>query len=128
MGRRLVSAHRRGRRARSKIAVHFYLEDGFLVRGTLDPVTALGWAVAEDDDFELRYSAAEMACRNDSGDEPEPDQVAELADLCHELIRTAQPGLYRINVAPPDHWDGYAWFTGRVKNRGPGVFEGVEFR
>lgn len=30
------------KRDRSPRAVHFYIEDGFLVRGTLDPVEALG--------------------------------------------------------------------------------------
>lgn len=110
---------------RSTTGVHFYLEDGFLVRGTLDPVTALGLAVDHDDSFEIRYDAADCGRRDDT--DPGPDEVAALADLCHELISTARPGLYRINVAGPDHWDGYAWFTGRATRPGRGVFEGVEF-
>lgn len=114
--------------ARSRRAVHFYREDGFLVRGTLDPCTALGWAVGEDDDFELRYWVAEMARRDNSGDDPTSGQIAELADLCHELIRTARPGLYRMNPASREDPDGYTWWTGRVSEPGRGVFEGVEFQ
>lgn len=114
--------------AHPKYAVHFYMEDGFLVRGTLDPCTALGWAVAEDDKFEVYYSAVDCARRDDSGTDPSPERIADLADLCHELIGTARPGLYRVNIASRDHYDGYAWFTGRVSKPGRGVFEGVEFR
>lgn len=115
------------KRDRSPRAVHFYLEDGFLVRGTLDPVEALGWAVGEDDQFELRYSPADCARRDDSGTHPEPEAVSALADLCHELHAGARPGLYRMNVAGRNHWDVYAWFCTRVRERGRGVFEGVEF-
>jgi hypothetical protein len=110
---------------RAKTAVHFYLEDGFLVRGTLDPHEALKLAVAHDDDFEMRYWCAEMACRNDD-DDPTADDVSALADLCHELIREARPGLYRIVPAQPDD-DEYSWFCRPASAPGRGVFEAVSF-
>lgn len=117
-----------------KTAVHFYLEDGFLVRGTSDPVTALGLAVAEDDEFEARYAAADAAHRNATEHEqdgpPTAEEIDDLATLLYGLIERARPGLYRIrpaNRAERDYGDGYAWWTMYAKRRGPGAFEGVEF-
>lgn len=49
-GGEAVSAPTRTAR-RSKYAVHFLVEDGFVVRGTLDPHEALALAVGEDDHF-----------------------------------------------------------------------------
>lgn len=113
---------------RSKYAVHFYLEDGFLVRGTLDPVIALGLAVGEDYQFEETYWAASDGRRPEDPTEgdPTPENISDLAGLCHHLIRDARPGLYRINPAPRD--SEYTWFASRVTKRGPGVFEAVSFR
>jgi hypothetical protein len=114
---------------RSKNAVHFYLEDGFLVRGTLDPQEALKLAVAHDDDFTERYWAAEEAGRmTDEPDEnPNPDAITALANTCHELLADARPGLYRIVPAPRDD-DEYTWFCRPASTRGPGVFEAVSFQ
>lgn len=116
-----------------KTAVHFYLEDGFLVRGTLDPTTALGLAVAEDE-FEERHYAADVARRSETEDEqdgpPAAEEIADLASLLHSLIEGARPGLYRIrpaNRSERHYGDGYTWWTMRVRERGHGVFEGVEF-
>lgn len=126
------------RSATSKREVHFYVEDGFLVRGTLDPHEALALAVGNDDDFELRYWAAEEAMRcqdctpdgkscNSCDGDPPAETVAILGDLCHELIRTARPGLRRVVPAPRD-CDDYRWFVHPADARGRGVFESVEFR
>lgn len=111
---------------RSKYAVHFFTEgDGFVVRGTHDPHEALAWAVAEDDRFELSFWAAEMARRDNSGEDPSLEDIAALGDLCHELIATARPGLYRMNVAQPG--DEVSWWLMPADKRGPGVWQGVEF-
>jgi hypothetical protein len=110
---------------RSKYAVHFLIEDGFVVRGTLDRHEALAMAVGDDDNFELRYWAAEMARRDDSDDDPTPEQVRALANLCHELISNARPGLYRWSIAQPRD-DARVWLM-PADERGPGVWQGVEF-
>lgn len=112
--------------ARTKTAVHFFLEGGFLVRGTLDPHTALKLAVEEADAYQLGY-CCEMAQRpDDDSDEPDPECIRDLGDLCHALIANAKPGLYRIVPSPPDN-DEYGWFMWGANKRGPGVFEGVVF-
>lgn len=114
-------------RSRTKTAVHFYVEDGFLVRGTLDPHEALALAVAHEDYFEARYYVAECTRRDDDEENPLPEDVLYLGDLCHRLITEARSGLYRIVPAHPDD-DEYKWWTRQADVRGPGVFEGVEFQ
>ncbi|ACU39379.1 hypothetical protein [Actinosynnema mirum] len=111
------------------IAVHFFEEDGFLVRGTLDPREALRLAVAHDEDFEIAYQTAAEAGRDPDrpGATPLPATVDELADLCHDLLAEARPGLYRIVPARPNN-HGYSWFCHTARERGLGVFEGVMFR
>jgi hypothetical protein len=113
---------------RTKTAVHFLIEDGFLVRGTQDPQAALALAVAEPQ-FEERYWAAD-AVRYDP-DNPTPHRkhdVVELGDLLHGLLAGARPGLFRINPARPDDMDGIRWWLGRCDTPGRGVFQGVEFQ
>ncbi len=116
---------------RPKYAVHFFTEDdGFVVRGTLDPHHALSLAVAEDGKFTERYWAAEEAARSDATDrEPIASEVDNLANLCHTLIQNAKPGLYRMNVASEgDREDmGINWWLRTAKQPGRGVWRGVQF-
>lgn len=116
---------------KQRTAVHFYLEDGFLVRGTLDPCAALGLAFAEDDDLRIGgFWQGDVQRHDDCTCEVEPDAVKAFADYLHGLVREARPGLYRIVPVGPNDWrrdDGYAWMVHRVNQRGPGVFEAVEF-
>jgi hypothetical protein len=118
--------------SRPKTAVHFYLEDGFLVRGTLDPHEALKLAVASGE-FEEHYWCAEESGREWDDDQlsPDPETVTALGDVCHQLLSESRPGLYRIVPVGPNDWrrdDGYAWMVHRAVRRGLGVFEAVEFR
>lgn len=116
-----------------KVCVHFYLEEGFLVRGTLDPMEALKRAVATDSEYRIGDYWAERAERVDDdnlvGDEAK--YVKLFGDHLHRLLQRAKPGLYRIVPVGPNNPladDGYAWVSKRVNQRGPGAFEGVEFR
>lgn len=116
----------------SPTAVHFYVEDGFLVRGTQDPTVALGLAVAEDDEFEARFYAADVARRNATEHEqdgpPSTEEIDDLANLLHGLILTAKPGLFRMVPATAgDAEDGYSWWTVYAERPGRGTFAGVEF-
>lgn len=106
---------------RSETAVHIYREDGFLVRGTLDPMEALKLAIEEDEDCQIAgyFTTPDWDVIN-------PRDVDMLADILHGLLAAARPGLYRIVPAPRDD-DDYSWFARPVDARGPGVFEGVEF-
>lgn len=59
--------------------------------------------------------------------EPGPEEVAQLADLVNGFLTGATSGLWRIVPARPDD-DEAAWYIHRARSKGPGVFEGVEFR
>lgn len=113
---------------RTKTAVHFLIEDGFIVRGTQDPHAALALAVAQER-FADRYWVVDY-CRPDPDrrEDPTPTDLAELADLLHGLLADARPGLYRINPAQPDDMDGAAWWLVPASAPGHGVFQGVQFQ
>lgn len=105
-------------------AVHFLVDNGVLVRGTLDPHTALALAVTEGEPWQIGY-ACEMACRPEPGDDDaSPAEVADLAELACRLLASARPGLYRIVPAPVGD-DEYGWYVRPARERGRGVFEGV---
>jgi hypothetical protein len=119
---------------RSKYAVHFFNGgEGFVVRGTLDPGQAFALAVA-DEMFVERYGAAlcgvapHCECGT-PGCETDPDAVADMADRCTRLIRTAKTGLYRtIPASEADREDeGITWWLRQVTQPGRGVWQGVEF-
>jgi len=112
---------------RTRTAVHWFSEGGFLVRGTLDPHTALQFAVNEGEPWHLG-NAFEMGSRPDeeNGDQPTSEEIGELRDRLHGYLSTAKPGLYRIVPAHPDN-DEYGWFIHPARTRGRGVFEGVAF-
>lgn len=113
------------KRQRTKTAVHAFTEGGFIVRGTLDPMTALRLAVAELDDCQLGGVIYD-GCRPVMWEEhtPTPDEISKCADRIYELLAEARPGLWRF---VPTQDDDYAWFVRGARNRGPGVFEGVSF-
>jgi len=116
-----VTAPQRIQRKRTKTAVHIYREDGFLVRGTLDPMEALKLAIEEDEDCRIAgyYTTPDW-------DVIDPRDIDMLADILHGHLATARPGLYRVVPAPRDD-DDYRWYVWPADARGPGVFEGVEF-
>ncbi|ALG07634.1 hypothetical protein [Kibdelosporangium phytohabitans] len=111
---------------KQRTAVHFFIEDGFLVRGTLDPHKALALALDDGDPYQFGY-ACEMAARPEyETEQPTVDEVRDLGDLMHTYLSGAKPGLYRIVPAPPGD-DEYSWVMHPVDERGRGVFEGVVF-
>lgn len=113
-------------KTRTKTAVHFYVEQGFLVRGTQDPHTALALAVDDEQWYRLGYLAEVVGCRREGNEfEATAEQVRAFGDELHELLATARVGLFRIVPAHPD--DDYQWFTRYATKRARGVFEGVEF-
>lgn len=114
-------------RRRFKFAAHAYAEGGFVVRGTLDPMAALSVAVRQLDDYQFGnhiYDGCRPILEGEA--DPTPDQVRVCTEAVYELLANAKPGLYRFVPARPD--DEYGWFLRGAKQRGPGVFEGVEFR
>lgn len=116
------------RKTTPQFAVHFFVEDGFLVRGTLDRMEALRIALDEGDGY--LYDRIEEIARPETGDpddEPKPEIVREFGEHLHALLADAKPGLYRFNVARDDNIDGVAWNLGYAKRRGRGVFEAVVF-
>lgn len=117
--------------ARAKFAVHFFNEgDGFVVRGTLDPHMALALAVAEDE-FDDRYDHLLIAARPRPGisdPEPTPETIADLAEVLHEWLSRAKPGLYRFTPANAAERDDYiSWWLKPVNTPGRGVWRGVWF-
>jgi hypothetical protein len=123
---------------RSKVCAYFYREEGFLVRGTLDPMEALKLALAVDSEHRIGGYWMDVIVAERHG-EPFPQRpdgdpaewVRVFGDHLHAVLKTARPGLYRIIPVGPNHHladDGYAWLSRRVDECGPGVFEGVEFQ
>jgi hypothetical protein len=106
-------------------AVRFFVDGGFLVRGTLDPGAALLTAVdgSEPDQFGYVF---EMGVRPGEDGSPTVDEASRLGDLLHGYLSDAKPGLYRFVPASPGDPD-YGWFVWPAKERGRGVFEAVLF-
>lgn len=119
------------KRKRSKTCVHFYREEGFLVRGTLDPMEALKLAISTDSEHRIGGYWMDVIFAERHG-EPFPrrpdgdpaEWVRLFGDHLHALIASARPGLYRF---VPTQDEDYAWYVWPAKERGPGVFEAVEF-
>jgi hypothetical protein len=114
-------------RKRTKTAVRAYAEGGFLVRGTLDPMTALRLAVAELDDYQLGGGVYD-GCRPlyDGEKAPSREDAVWCGDALHTLLSTARPGRYRIVPAPRD--DDFDLYVRRADHRGRGAFDAVEFQ
>lgn len=107
---------------RSKTSVHFLVEEGILVRGTLDPHEALRLAIDSNDGY--LYDCVRDVDRKAPID---PVMITAFGNHLHGLLSGAKPGLYRMNVAREDDWQGCAWYLGHGRQRGRGVFEGVTF-
>ena len=116
---------------RSSTAVHFFLEDGFMVRGVDDPCEAYRLAL-EEDEGRIGYWANEACQPEDEVGVAWPDKpndIAELADEVWEAINTAHVQRCRIVPTGPDHPDGYAWMVWQLEPgaKGPGIFTAVMF-
>lgn len=124
--------------ARAKTAVHFFREDGFMVRGVTDPVEAYRLALEEAmdtawDGQRIGYWAYDAAQPETEGEDAYPDTekgIAELADEVWTAINEARVRRCRIVPTGPDHPDGYAWMVWEQDDdaRGPGIFTAVMFR
>ncbi|MEA5367745.1 hypothetical protein VA596_50000 [Amycolatopsis sp., V23-08] len=111
------------------IAVEWFVEDGFVVAGTLDPHVALAAAVADDDEFRVRYSAVEMGERSlDADDEPSAEAVAELGDALHQFIAEAVASRWHWFPASEEDREDYGVTRWLRLGDGLDSFEGVAFR
>lgn len=117
---------------RTKTAVRHYHDGGFLVRGTLDPMEALKIAISIDSEHRIGDYWGDVIYAERHGEpfprrpDGEPAEWVRLfGDHLHSLLANARPGLYRVVPAPQD--DDLSWYVWPAKQRGPGVFEAVEF-
>ena len=107
---------------RSTVAVHFMTEGDILVRGTDDPVVALGHAVGEIDDVTPGWF---------SWDPTELWDLADAQDWCTSALSRARVGYYRIvNCLPSSRGadEGWSWAMHYATGPGRGAFRGVYFR
>ena len=115
---------------RTKTAVHWMVEGEALVRGTTDPVVALGLAMDETTNGGWHWEDAVE-------DRPEP-HVADREIEAHALVaanfcfnrldpKNHSVGWFRMNPVGPDHPDGWTWQLGRETGPGRGNFQGVIF-
>lgn len=115
---------------RQKTAVHWMAEGEALVRGTADPVTALGIAIGE-------ASNGGWAWEDDLGPRPDQDpdncpgaehaHAADAAAFCFYRLKPQNhdAGWFRINPAQPG--GDYTWMLGHQDGPGRGNFPGVLF-
>jgi hypothetical protein len=93
------------------------MEGGFLVRGTLDPVAALGLALADGGGDVVTVTST--------------DPVDSIAAGAYWWLRRARPGRYRVVPVNPRAFDDCTWRTwpcnpGGGRNQ-RGTFDAVEF-
>lgn len=122
---------------RSKTAVHFFSEDGFIVRGVTDPFEAYRLALEEAiesawDGNRVGYWAYDAVQPETEGETAWPDtpeDIAKLADEVWDKINNAEVKRGRIVPTRPDDPD-YAWLFWPLAPdaKGPGVFTAVVFR
>lgn len=115
-------------RSKSKTAVYWMTEGECLVRGTTDPVTALGHAMDETSNGGWNWEDA-------VGERPEPHasdrEVAEHAEEAHDFCyyrlkpQNHSTGWFRKNVQAPG--GDYTWMLGQPDGPGRGNFQGVLF-
>lgn len=101
------------------ISVTPLVEQGFLVRGTLDQYEALRAVLALDTDEVHDMLAAP------GGDEPDRDWSMRLGDLVHSLLADATAGHWRLVAS--DELDGDYEYR-QAEGPGCGTFEGVLIR
>jgi hypothetical protein len=119
--------------ARSKIKVHFF-EEGFMVRGTDDPVEAYGLALEASDGSESGDNVGGRAYTSlqiPEGDEQTPtaEEINQLADDVWTLVKGARTGRCRIVPSAPGDRNYCKWWVWPLDDRahGPGVFTAVTF-
>ena len=113
---------------RSKTAVYWMAEGEALVRGTLDPVQALGIAMAGTDEGGWNWED-EFSERPDehNTDRYIAAHAADTAAFCHGRLKPQnhRAGWFRKNVQAPG--GDYTWMLGEPEGPGPGNFRGVLF-
>lgn len=115
---------------RQKTGVSWLAEGECLVRGTTDPVTALGLAVEETSNGGWNWEDA-----FDERPDTSPDNVPgaehahaeDAAAFCYQRLdpRNHSTGWFRKNVQAPG--GDYTWMLGQPDGPGPGNFPGVLF-
>lgn len=119
----------------SKTAVHFFMEDGFMVRGAPDVHEAYRLALDECEEpngMRIGYEAYEAHQAQDGEDDGWPDSAKGIADLADEVwtkIQGARVCRGRIVPCGPEDVEGYVWrFWGLADDaKGPGIFTAVVF-
>lgn len=124
--------------ARAKTAVHFFSEDGFMVRGVTDPCEAYRLALEEAVDSAWdgnrigywAYEAIQPEVEGETAWPDRPEHITELADEVWDKINNAVVKRGRIVPCGPDHIDGYSWLFWALdpEAKGPGIFTAVVFR
>lgn len=117
---------------RPKTAVHWMADSQTLVRGTLDPVAALGLAMDETSNGGWSWEdVIDLRPDRDLDGVPgaEHAHAIDAADFCFRRLNPAnhRAGWFRINPCPPDHPEGWSWQLGYEKGPGRGNFQGVIF-
>jgi hypothetical protein len=125
----------RGKTAR--IAVHFFAEDGFMVRGVSDPCEAYRLALEEaiDSDWNGQriggwaYDAGQPEVEGETAWPNTEKDITALADEVWEKIKSARVRRCRIVPTGPDHPEGYTWMVWEQSDdaKGPGIFTAVMF-
>lgn len=123
--------------ARAKVAVHFFAEEGFMVRGVSDPVEAyrLALEAAIDSDWDgsrIGGWAYDAGQPETEGETAWPDTEKDIAALANEVldkINNARVRRCRIVPTGPDHPEGYTWMVWELDDdaKGPGIFTAVMF-
>jgi hypothetical protein len=123
------------KRPRTKYGVDVMTDGDWLVRGTLDPMEALRLVVDVMHEHHVGYDQLHGVCPEmydgeRTFGEHDPAAVDRMADYLFGLLERACPGLYRkVHCLPGSEGagEGWDWVLGYANERGPGVFEGVNF-
>ena len=116
--------------SRSKTAVHWMSEGEALVRGTLDPVRALGLAMDATSNGGWAWEeAVDLPPAEDHVPGAELAHAMDTAAFCARRLDPAnhRAGWFRMNPVGPDHHDGWSWQLGHCDGPGRGNFQGVIF-
>lgn len=111
-----------------KTAVHWMAEGEALVRGTADPVTALGIAMDETSNGGWNWEDDLMPPDQEERDaDIDRTHAADTAAFCFYRLdpRNHSAGWFRINVQAPG--GDYTWMLGHQDGPGRGNFPGVLF-
>lgn len=115
---------------RTKTAVHWMSEGEALVRGTTDPVVALGLAMDETDCGGWNWEdAVDPRPEPHESDRESIGHALVAANFCFNRLdpKNHRIGWFRMNPCGPEHHDGWAWQLGEADGPGRGNFQGVIF-